>query len=172
MKKFIFFFCVLIFISLVVFIFFFNSEEIKFNTITVPAKFSISIPEYLSKTDSIDASALLQYKNEKEQLFLLVYEIKDTATASLKDVFKKVSDAFISRIRHATLVKYYPEQINNRNAFIGSIRGTVNETSAYYRIAVIESGNSFFEIIIGTNDNNKSQYDEDMNKIISGFASL
>lgn len=170
MKKFIFIFCALIFVSLIAFIFIFNSEPVKFNSVTVEDKFSISIPEYLSKTDSIDASALLQYKNEKEQMFVLVYEITDTANLSLKDFFKKISDDFISRIGQATLVKYYPGQINNRNAFIGNIRGKVNETNAYYRMAVIESDKSFFEIIIGTNDNNKSQYDEDMNKIIRGFA--
>lgn len=113
-------------------------------------------------------------------MFLLVYEVADTTNVSLKDFFKKFSDDFISRIGQANLVKYYPEQINNRNGFIGNIRGTVNETNAYYRIAVIESDTSrrtnaqrdksFFEIIIGTNDNNTSQYDEDMNKIIRGFA--
>lgn len=160
----------MIFVSLIAFVFIFNSEPVKFNSITVEGKFSISIPEYLSKTDSIDTSALLQYKNEKEQIFLLVYEITDIANLSLKDFFKKTSDNFISKIGQATLVKYYPEQINNRDAFIGNIRGKVNETSAYYRIAVIESDMSFWEIIIGTNDVNKSRYDEDMNKIIRGFA--
>lgn len=170
MKKIILVFCLLIFISILSFIIFFHSEPIKFSTVTVPDKFSIILSEYLSKTDSIDSSALLQYKNEKEQIFLLVYEIADTAHLSVKDFFMKTSDDFISRIGHANLVKYYPEKINNQQAFIGNIRGMVNETSAYYRIAVIASGKSFWKIIIGTNDNRKSQYDEDMNKMIRSFA--
>ena len=96
-----------LFLSFLLF-FFFHSEPVKFNAVTFEDKFSILIPEYLSKTDSIDASALLQYKNEKEQMFVLVYEITDTANVSLKYFFKKVSDNFISRIGQAALVKYYP----------------------------------------------------------------
>lgn len=170
MKKIILLFCALVSLALLVFIFTSDSKEVQLSTINVEGKFSISIPEYLTKTDSIDSSALLQYQNDKKQLFLLVYEISDTS--ALKDFFKKTSDDFISKLEHGTLMKYYPEKVNGADAMIGTIRGSVNETGVYYKIAVIQSGNSFYKIITGISENRKSDYDEDMDKIIRGFKKI
>jgi len=146
----------------------FNSYEAGLRWVCEDGKFSISIPTYLSKTDSIDPSALLQYKNRKEQLFLLVYEKSDTLHLPIEALFKSFSDDFISRIGRANLIKYYPEKINSHHAVIGNIRGTVNETEVYYRIAVIKvNDTTCFEIIVGTTENNIGQYDEDIGKILN-----
>ena len=72
-------------------------------------------------------------------------------------------------MEHGNLVNYYPEKINNTDAVIGNIRGRINETGVYYRVAVIRAGNSFYTIIIGLSENMKSQYDEDIDKIIRGL---
>ena len=162
----------IVFVSVFMLIFFSQSETIKFNTVTVQKKFSISIPEYLSKTDGIDANALLQYKNEKEQMFLLVYEKADSTNSSLEGFFKKNSNTFIAGIKHGNLIEYYPEKINGMDALIGNVRGNVNETGVYYRIAALKAGNSFYKIIIGISENMKSTYEEDMGKIIRGFKKL
>lgn len=173
MKKFPLYFLLLLLLSAFAFVFFFHSEPVKFNTVTVAGKFSIPVPEYLSQTDSIDPTALLQYKNEKEQLFLLVNEKQDTAKQPLETIFRKFSDDFISKMGNGNLVRYFPLKINNRDAFIGNIRGSVNETGVYYRMAVVKSTDiTCFEILIGTTDNDKSRYDEDMDKIIRGFKTL
>ena len=133
---------------------------------TCPTGFSISIPEYLSKTDSIDSSALLQYENEKEQMFLLVYEKIDSTNTSPEKFFKTFSDNFTAKIEHGKLINYYPEKINGLDAVIGNIRGSVNETGVYYKIASIKNNKSFYEIIIGISSTMKSSYDEDINQII------
>ena len=170
MRKFLLYFFILLLLSALSFVFFYHENPVKFNSITVPKKFSISIPEYLIATDSIDPSSLLQYKNEKEQMFLLVREKMDTVQQPLETIFKKFSDDLISNMENGNLVKYFPVKINDHDAFIGNIRGSVNETGVYYRIAVIKSTDTMcFEIIIGTTDNDKSRYDEDMDKIIRGF---
>ena len=172
MRKYLPYFLLFVFVSVFILIFFFQSEPVKFNEVTVPDKFSISIPDYLSKTASIDSSALIQYKNEKEQLFLLVYEISDTSNTSLQDFFKKISDDFISKLENGSLLKYYPEKINGLDALIGNIRGSVNETEVCYKIAAINSGKVFYEIIIGISSTMKSSYDEDMDKIIRGLKEV
>ena len=172
MRKFLLYFFTLILDSLLSFIVFFRPEPVKFNTVTVEGKFSISVPSYLSKTDSIDASALLQYKNEQKQIFVLVYEEADTMNQSLETFFKKFADDFISRIGRGNLIKYYPEQINSHNVFIGNIRGSVNQTGVYYRIAIIEAGNVFYELILGVSDNSLSSFDTDINGIINSFTLL
>ena len=169
MRKYLPYFLIFAFVSVFILIFLSQSNTVKFNTVTVLNKFSISIPEYLSKTDSIDSSALLQYKNEKEQMFMLIYEKNDSENVSLDSCFRKFSNNFIEKMEHGNLVNYYPEKINNTDAVIGNIRGRINETGVYYRVAVIRAGNSFYTIIIGLSENMKSQYDEDIDKIIRGL---
>jgi hypothetical protein len=168
-KKFPLYFFLLLFLSAIAFVLIFHSEPTKFHTVTVAGKFSISIPEYLSKTNSIDSSALLQCKNEKEQIFLLVYKETDTSQQKFETQFRKFSDDFIAKMEHGNLVRYFPIKINNHDAFIGNIRGNARETKVYYRIAEIKVSDKIYKIIIGTTENNKSRYDEDMDKIIKGF---
>ena len=172
MKKFPLYFFLLLFLSAIAFFLIFHFESTKFHTVTVGGKFSISIPEYLSKTDSIDSSALLQCKNEKEQIFVLIYEETDTTYQSLDNSFRKFSDDFIAKMEHGNLVRYFPIKINNHDAFIGNIRGNARETNVYYRIAEIKVSDKIYKIIIGTTENNKSRYDEDMDKIIRGFEAI
>ena len=172
MKKIILFFSLLIFISLVVIILFVHTDPVKFNTITLEEKFSISIPEYLFRTDSIDRNALIQYKNEKKQLFLLAYEKKDTLRSSLEVLFKNASDDLISKIGNAQLIKYYPKKINLHKAVIGNIRGAVNETGVYYRIAIIADSSRYYEIIAGTTENNLSNFSQDIDSMLDSFTPL
>lgn len=139
---------------------------------TVAGKLSISVPEYLFKTDSIDPTAILQYKNEKEQLVLLIYEKTDTMNPSIENEFKKFSNEFISRISYANLIKYYPREINSHHAMIGNIRGTVNETGVYYRIAVIKADSTYYEVITGVSENHFSDFNDDIDTILSSITML
>jgi len=164
--------CLFLLISIFSFLFFFRSEPVKFSAITVKDKFSLSIPEYLTKTDSIDGDALVQYENEAEHLFLLAYDVSDSLDTPLEIRFAKFSDQLISKIGEAVLLKYYPTQINGQKAMIGNIRGTVDETRAYYRIVLIESGNLCYELLIGVSDSNRTYFEDDINSIIQSFRFL
>ena len=170
MRKFLLYFSLLILVSLISFILFVNPQPIRFESVKISGAASISIPEYLSKTDSIDPAAALQYKNEKEQLFLLIYEKKDTINLQPEVLFKKFSDDLIARIGHCNLVKYFPKQIGSHQAVIGNIRGIVNETGVYYRIAVISSESAYYEVLFGVSENRFGTYDEDMNRILDSFS--
>ena len=170
MNKYIPYFFLLFFISLLSFILFFSSDSVKFHTVTVADKICISIPEYLAQTNSIDPAAILQYKNEKEQLVLLIYEKTDTLNSSTEILFKKFSTEFMLRIGYANLVKYYPKEINSHHAVVGNIRGKVNETGVYYRIAVIEAGNTYYEVIAGVSENHFVDFNDDIDTILSSIT--
>ena len=132
-------------------------------------KFSISIPAYLSKTDSLDPSAVLQYENVKDQLFLLLYEERDTTNLPIENIFKNFSESFIQKIQHGNVVKYFLTKIDSQNAVIGNVRGSVNETAVYYRIAFIRSNSCYYKIIIGVQNDMESSYDQDMDAMIRSF---
>ena len=167
MKKYFPYFLIFVFVSVLLLVLFSKEESQKFNLVTVPNKFSVSIPDYLSKTDSIDSSALLQYKNERDQLFLLIYEKEDSL--SLENFFKKFSENFISKLHNGTLINYYPEEINGADVLVGNIRGSVGEAGVFYKVAAMQGKNSFYKIIIGAVENRKSDYEEDMEKIIQSI---
>jgi hypothetical protein len=170
-KKIILVFCGIISLAVLVFIIASPSPQTKFNVVTIENKFSISVPEYLTRTDSLDSSALLQFKNEKEQLFLIIYEKKDSA--SLESFFKKFSDNFISKLENGNMINYYPEKINNsNNVLIGNIRGNVNDTKVFYKLAVIKIENTFYKLLFGVSENQRMDYEEEMDKIIKGFRKI
>lgn len=156
-------------LSILAFFFLFRSEPVKFKEVKLEGKFSISIPEYLVSADNADPNALLQYQNEKEQLFVVVYERRDTFPTSIEASFKKFTDRLIPKIGDAVMVKYYPKRINAHHAMIGNIRGKVNGTGVYYRVALIEAGRTCYEIIIGIADDNRSNFEEDINSILASF---
>lgn len=169
MRKYFPYLLILFLLSASAFFFIFRSEPTKFSEVIIDGKISISVPEYLSKTDSIDPSAILQYQNVNSNVFLVAYEERSLAGKTLQEFFKDFSDNLIAGIENGALLKYYPEKINGHNAFIGNIRGSVNETKVYYRVAVIESSNNMYRIIFGVGDGNQSTYYQDMDKIIRGF---
>jgi len=171
-KKALLVFCLLSIISIISFLFFINSEPVKFETASVAGKFSISVPEHLIRTDSIDPNALIQYQNVGDHLVLLVYEKKDSVKNVLEASFKNLTNELIAKIERGTLLKYFPKKINSRNAIVGNIRGNVNGTTVYYRIAVIEGAGSFYQIIVGVLEDNRSSFDEDINSIIDSFIIL
>ncbi len=171
MKKIILPFFILILVSLLSFIIFCHPQAVTFKTVA-EGHFSISLPSYLTKADSLDPTALVQYKNEKDKLFVLVYQERDTSNVPIEMIFKKFSDDFILKIEHGNVVKYYLTKIGLQNAVVGNIRGSVNETAVYYRVAFIRSASGYYKIIIGVESDMESSYDEDMDTMIRSFKSI
>jgi hypothetical protein len=169
LRKYLLYFFLFILASLVSFILLFSPSHFEFNTVVVPGKFSITVPEYLFRSQGIDSQAVLQYKNEKENILLLVYEKMGAPNQELTTFFKNTASGLVEKTDHGSLMKYYPDKIDSHYAMVGHIRGRVHETDVFYKIAIIRSGKFFYEILIGTTGNTKSIYAEDMEKIISGF---
>lgn len=103
-------------------------------------------------------------------MFLLVYEKADTVEHSFENIFKTFSNDLISRIGDATLIKYYPKKINGCNALIGNVRGKVNGTGVYYRIALVETNLAYFQILIGVSADRKDSFEEDMDSLLHSFS--
>ncbi len=146
-----------------------RSEPTVFKETAVEGKFSIPIPEYLSKTDSINPSALLQYQNAQEQVFLMVFAGIDTLHQPMKEGFKRFAGEFVSRMEKGNMLNYHPEKINGCEAILGDIRGRINETEVYYLLAMIRSGKYRYRIITGVSAQQKSKYKEDLLEMIRGF---
>ena len=72
----------------------------------------------------------------------------------------------MTHIENGTLLKYYPETINGQEAFTGNIRGSVNQTKVYYRMALIRSATGYIKILFGAGDDEQSRYAEDMDTVI------
>lgn len=167
-KKILFIVILLLLVSALSLIAFFRSEPVQFNKVTYKKEFSIPIPDYLTHSNNLDSSAIIQYHSLEKNIFVLVYQHPITAD-TLNSYFKQLTSKLTAAIDRGTLLKYYPEKINGNQALIGNIRGSVNETIIYYRIALIQTESSFYEIIWGIDENIRSSYDDDMNKTIRGF---
>ena len=166
MRKFLPYLLILLLLSGTAFFIIFRPEPTVFNTVSVSGKLRLSVPSYLTKTDSIDAEAILQYENNKEQVYLVVYEQSDTSHRSMQECFEKFSNALADKLEHGALLNYVPEKINGCDAFTGNIRGSAKETSLYYRVMMIGSAEKYYEVIFCVGDNNQSSYREDIDTLI------
>lgn len=164
-------FSILLLVSIASFLLLLNTGKTRFNTIT-SGPICIAVPEYLTPSAGIDTTALLQLENIKEQFVLLVWKRNDTVPKTPETAFRERSEQILAKTENGILIKYYPTTINGRQAWVGNIRGTVNKTRVYYRLAEIGSAGSAYEIILGVSDRNQSRYEKDMNTILQSFTIL
>lgn len=187
-------------VSLLIFFVFISSCESdgKTQTIEVDNEYTINLPNFLSKTDTISEVAILQYQNTKKKIYTLI--IADTKTEFadvigtniiLDKVYKNdLTDLnnqylinidgysnfildFITKkgISINTISSLEKTTINGLNARIISITGKahIDNTFYYWKFAFIESKDNFYQVITWTLKNQKNKYNQQMDSIIQSF---
>lgn len=143
----------------------------KFKNYEIKGNVGISVPEYLYETNDIDTAALLQFKNEKKQVFLLVYEINHSAQIDVKEKFHQEVNNLVNKMDKGNLLNFYPANINGIHALIGTIRGSTRETKVSYNLILFNKNSVWYKIIAGTTESNKNNLKEDIDKIIKSINS-
>lgn len=170
MKKLIIVFSAVISLLFLIFIVSIPPEKVKFKNYEIKQKFVISVPEYFSKTNDIDTSAILQFKNERKQVFLLVYELNNSMQIDVKEKFHQEANNLISKMDKGNLLNFYPTNINGINALVGTIRGNTRKTIVSYHLVLFNKNAVFYKIIAGTTERNKSDFKKDIDKIIKSIT--
>lgn len=159
-----------------------NLQNEKYEKKTVENKFSLLIPESLEQTTELNDVACLQFQNKKRDFYIIVLdEPKDAftravdnkvlhTTADLNGYYKVVVENF-RKITTKDFKVYDIEKkkINHSNAVIFSMSGRNEDYSIFYRYAVVESKNRYYQIMLWTSTLQEQQYIDRMNKIISSF---
>lgn len=158
-----------------------ESKEVE--TITIKNKYSIELPEFLSKAQDLHNDASLQYQNVFKELYVVVIdepkqefaEIASTTedfSPDLNGYHQILKSSFEEGVHNIDITPTKDIQINGLKAKTFSLTGELTEIPIYYNVAYIEGKDTFYQIITWTLKSSKQKYQEPMEKIIYSFKEI
>lgn len=160
-----------------------NPSDEKYEKKIVENKYSIFIPESLGATTELNNIASIQFQNLSEDFYVIVLDetkesfanaVQNNPTNITPD-FKGYYNVIVSHFKKITQkdFKVYDiekKKINSSNAIVFSMSGMNDNYPAFYRYAIIEGDQRYYQIMSWTNIPQEKKYTERMNKIIESFS--
>ncbi len=171
-KKFIFMFLLLLTFASCYF-------DAVFKEVKINNRYTILIPDYLQPCTDLHKDASLQYQNTEKDVYALVIDEKKKTMMNYDlnfDVdlyFNNIAkQGFIETIKNGKISIPGRETINGSKALIADITGTVDQTQVFYKMGILETPFTFYQVIIWCRAENKQKYEKDMIKMIESFKEM
>lgn len=154
------------------------SSSTKFNEAIAAGICSIKVPEYMTVAKDLNASAVLQYSNPKEEMYLIVIaDSKDemkaaNVTYTLQSYFDFAAKNIEGSVTNYKLTSPKSKKIHGNDALVGEINGNFNQYEVMYKIGTIETSKHFFQILTWTMGENRTKYGDDMTIMIESLKEL
>lgn len=155
-----------------------NTQTV-FNTINVNNRYTIDLPDYFQPCADLHKDASLQYQNTDIDIYAMVIEEKKVTMENydldydLDLYFKNIaSQPFIENIKNGKVSPPGRQEIAGNKTLISEITGNVDGIDVYYRMAIIESPYSFYQVLLWTRADKKEKYLNDLIKTIESFKEL
>ncbi|MGV7106626.1 hypothetical protein [Flavobacterium sp. U410] len=149
--------------------------------------FSIEIRSDLNETNDLNDDAVLQFKNEFEELYLIVLEETKTDVAQYfpeiieeNDPEKRIelyadvlSENYEANFDLENYSGYIPKEINGSSAIEMTFNAveSKNGLNVFYYVTFIETDTHFYQILTWTLFNKKAEMIDSMEKMILSFKS-
>jgi hypothetical protein len=160
-----------------------NPVDEKYEKKIVKNRYSIFIPESLEETTELNNLASTQFKNLSEDFYVIVLDetknsfanaVENNPTSITPDLegYYNVIVSHFKKITQKDFKVYDIEKkkINSSNAIVFSMSGMNDNYPAFYRYAIIEGDQQYYQIMSWTNIPQEKKYTERMNKIIESFS--
>ena len=166
-------------ILLSVFFVFGCANKTSFTEVKIDDQYSIQLPSFLERTTKLHKDASLQYENLEKEFYVVVidenknelrqYNLNFTLASYLDSVKKQVvnnglTDAIVSAGKEMRL--------DNCNALVGEITGKGSKEEVFYKFAVIESNEHFYQVITWTLKECSEKYSSVMDSVIFSLSEL
>lgn len=158
-----------------------NTQNEKLEKKTVDNKYSLYVPESLSATTELNDVASLQLQNQFENFYVIVIDEskKDflqavennvlNVTPDLDGYYSVITNHFKQAVKDYKLYDIKKKKINGANAIVFSMSGVNDNTTIFYRYAIIKGSERYYQVMIWTTGSKEKEYAERMNKIIDSF---
>lgn len=168
---------ILLFLSTSIIILSCVNTAVVYREVMVDNQYTLTVPDYLHPCSGLHKKASLQLQNLDDDLYVIVIDEKKITLRdfdvnySLKTYFDNViQQPFVKNIKYPVINKYPKEiKIAGNKALMSTIKGLVNNRLVFYKFAIIETPNYFYQIIIWTRDDKKEKLENEMQKIIESF---
>lgn len=167
---------------------FFSScqNTVKEKTVPIDNKYSLTIPSFLNKSNTLNEDASLQYEHRMKELYVIVVDdlISDLDKAidenDLSNHYSKDIHGYTNlsldgfELEISVLEKSEPlfTTINNLPAYLTTIKANVNNFDAFYSLAFIEGENRYYQIMTWTLAAKESEHKDKMQRMIYSFKEL
>lgn len=152
-------------------------ERLDFTEVKVNDQYELTVPGYLHACTDLHKNAAVQLQSTENDIYLIVIDEKKSVISDLGMHYKLKSyyatvlkQPFISEIKNSTTDSIpIQKKIAGNEALITNINGWVNNQHVFYKLAVIETPISFYQVVVWTRADKKNRLENDMTKIIESF---
>src|SRR6218665_1458713 len=155
------------------------TKETVFKEVKVNDRYAISVPDYLQPCVDLHQDASLQYQNTELDIYAMVIDERKKTMVNYNldydiDLYYNniASQPFVESIKDAKISPAGRQEIDGHKAIVTEITGKIDQSSVYYRLAVIETPYAFYQLLVWTRADNKEKYGADMMKMIESFKEL
>lgn len=159
-----------------------NHSNEKFEKKTVENKYSLSVPESLGVTTELNDIASLQLQNQMEDFYVIVIDEPKSeflqavenhlinTTPNLDGFYGVITNHFKQVMpQDYKLYDIKKKKINSASSIVFSMSGVVDGNSIFYRYAIIQGRQRYYQVMTWTSGQQEEKYTERMNKIIESF---
>lgn len=155
------------------------THKAEFREVTENNRYVISIPDYLKACKELSKDAASQYQNTDIGIYsLVIMEKKKTMqdydmNYDLDAYFNTIAkQGFVDAIKNGKISVPGRQEINKNKALIADVTGQVGKTEVFYKLAIIETPYTFYQVLVWTTIENKEKYEPDMIKMIESFKEM
>ena len=121
--------------------------------------------------------ASLQFQNVEKDIYAIVIDEKKKTMIDydlnydIYSYYKNIaSQPFLDSITNGKITNPKNETIHGNKAMVSEITGKIEDTDVYYKLCVVETSSSFYQVIMWTRADNKEKFEGDMVKMIESFT--
>lgn len=156
-----------------------GSEE-GVQTITIEGRYTLTIPAFLSEADDLHEDASLQYQNIFKDVYVLVIDEPKTALHDILDEFdyeetysndldgytQLILDGVIQNLNNPHQTDVVETTVNGLPARLTTLEGVIENMPIFYVYGLYESQESYYQVIVWTSVEKKSQYKPKMEAVL------
>lgn len=152
------------------------NRKTEFVEVEINNRYTVSVPDYLKPCKDLQKDASMQYQNSEKGIYALVIDEKKKTMQDydmnydIDTYFNSIAkQGFIEAIKNGKISVPGRQEINQNKALIADITGKLDQTDVYYKLAIIETPYTFYQILSWTSAENKEKFEPDMIKMIESF---
>ncbi len=163
-----------------------KENQNSFNTIQINNLYSIDVPDFLVKTNSLNDEASLQYENTAKEYYVIVIdeakhdflealnnELNEDEAYTIEEVLEPYS--YLQFTTFANEDQYYDFEYIDVNGLNGQqldITNYFESLNVFYKMACIEGNDNLYFVVTWTLDSYKDKHNDSMQKIIDSFKEI
>jgi len=136
----------------------------------VKGRFTISVTDYVRETDKLHPKGVFQYSSPYRTVYLLVLDTAKTGLTlaeygqiATNQIATALADSSITPIDSIT-------SINGANALQYELEGNITNERIWYKLAVVEGPEHYYQVLGWTIMQRKEKYGKDIGDMVGSFS--